>query len=70
MIKTLPRKNSDHKGILVSLSDFNWGPNPFGVFNIWLQEDSLKWTLFTKLSWNGMDDAQSLLRAAKNIIKT
>lgn len=28
-LRAFPRKNSDYRGILVFLSEVNWGPNPF-----------------------------------------
>ncbi|KAK1365257.1 hypothetical protein POM88_040818 [Heracleum sosnowskyi] len=41
-LKVLPRKNSDHRGILLRARQQNWGPKPFRVFNVWLRNPSLK----------------------------
>lgn len=40
-MKATARKNSDHRGIVLSKSSINWEPKPFRVFNFRLKEESL-----------------------------
>lgn len=69
-LKPLPRKNSNHRGLLVSLSDFNWGPKSFRVFNVWIQNDSLKKAINSNLRVEDSADAQSVLRKVRDIIRS
>lgn len=68
--KALPRKNSDHEGLLVSLINYNGGPKPFGVFNMWLQNDSPKKAIYSNLRVEVSADAQSVIRKARDIIRS
>lgn len=40
-MRALPRKNSDHRGVLLYQEEVDWGPKPFRVFNIWFKVESL-----------------------------
>lgn len=71
-IKTLGRKKSDHKPLLLYIESIDWGLKPFKVFNCWLKEASLKSLLgsFLDLNPNALRlDAQSLIRRYKSLIK-
>lgn len=37
-LQALSRKKSDHKALLLSQNQQNWGPVPFKVFNCWLKD--------------------------------
>ncbi|KAK1352859.1 hypothetical protein POM88_052697 [Heracleum sosnowskyi] len=71
VLKSLNRKTSDHKSLLLRLGHANWGPKPFKSFIGWLQEDSLKALL--KVFWDNnkvwSGNLQSLLKKAKEIKK-
>lgn len=69
-LKALPRKNSNHEKLLVFLSDFNWGPKPFKIYNVWFKEESLKQSLESFQSAGiHFPDVQSKLRKIKQLIK-
>lgn len=54
-----------------TLSDFSLGPKPFRVFNVWLQDNSLKAAINSNLRMDDSADVQSVLRkAATNIIRS
>ncbi|KAK1365197.1 hypothetical protein POM88_040758 [Heracleum sosnowskyi] len=41
-LQALNRKSSDHKGLLLTANQLDWGPKPFKAFNHWLEEPVLK----------------------------
>lgn len=70
-VTAVPRRNSDHKGLILQQEELNWGPKPFRIFNIWLKEklliDMIKEKLKDKLQ-NGKD-LQDNLRAVKQVTR-
>ncbi|KAK1403140.1 hypothetical protein POM88_002745 [Heracleum sosnowskyi] len=72
-LKVLPRKNSDHIGILLRARKQNWGPKPFRVFNVWLRNPSLKKELenfFSEPASLPNLNLHQILRNVKHVIKT
>lgn len=69
----LPRKGSDHRGILISAKDLNWGPKPFRFYNTWLKSQSwriyLNHVLEKELSKPGTD-IQQIIRKIKVATKS
>lgn len=67
-----PRKNSDHRGLLLNLEEVNWGPKPFRIFNIWLKDKMLMGMIREELEMNVQigRDLQDFLRAVKQVTKS
>lgn len=38
---SLPRKNSDHKGLILSLSERDWGPKLFRIFKYLVERQEI-----------------------------
>lgn len=68
MLKALRRKNSDHRGILVFLSETNEAKT-FWSFNVWLKEETVKKAFEENLIARNPLDVQLTLRTCKQIIK-
>ncbi|KAK1400743.1 hypothetical protein POM88_000348 [Heracleum sosnowskyi] len=71
-LKVLPRKNSDHRGILLRARKQNWGPKPFRVFNVWLRNPSLKKEIekfFSEPASLSNLNFHQILRNVKHLIK-
>lgn len=70
-LQALPRKNLDHRPILLFQHNVDWGPKPFRVFNIWLKEESLIKKLREEAFNNNSSSAniQTLLRRCKEVIE-
>ncbi|KAK1380090.1 hypothetical protein POM88_026834 [Heracleum sosnowskyi] len=72
-LKVLPRKNSNHRGILLRARHQNWGPKPFRVFNVWLRNPSLNKEIedyFSESASLPNLHLQQKLRNVKHVIKT
>lgn len=67
IIKALPRKNSDHRGLLLSLDRDNWGPKPFKFFNAWLHDKTLLDKVYSIISSTNSQGSCSLQHLLKNI---
>lgn len=70
-LQALPRKNSDHKPLLLYYLYSDWGPKPFRVFNTWLKEISLQKDSKEFLSTSGLrqNNIQQKLRSCKEVIR-
>lgn len=72
LVKSLGRKQSDHKALILSAGEKDWGPKPFKIFNWWLEEDSLKRKInnFWVNRESGQDkDIQLVLKEVKGVMK-
>lgn len=54
-LKGLGRRSSDPSALLLSGKDLNWGPKPYKVFNVWLQDDNLKSLMIS--TWDSMSSS-------------
>lgn len=69
-LKATIKRNSDHRGILLSDSGLNWGPRPFRIFNVWLKEHSLFPLIEKRINegnWKG--NVQAILKNIKEITR-
>ncbi|KAK1383696.1 hypothetical protein POM88_021431 [Heracleum sosnowskyi] len=41
IVEASPRRNYDHKVLVLKQSNNDWGPKPFKFFNVWLKDESL-----------------------------
>lgn len=69
-MKSTAKKNTDHRGIVLTDRNMNWGPRPFRVFNIWLKEEILLKLIqdMTK-EINSKRNVQITLKKIKGLIK-
>lgn len=58
ILRTTNRKRSDHKALLLSQKEKNWGPVPFKVFNSCLRDEGLNLMLDRQLG-NLSEDTES-----------
>lgn len=69
-LKATVNKNSNHRGIVFSDGNMNWGPKPFRVFNTWLKEEGLLKLIEDKSKGgNSKGNIQVTLKKIKSLIK-
>ena len=70
--RLLPRKSSDHRGLLVEVKESIWGPKLFKFFNVWLKNKSWRDCINPLLQKESKEpgvDIQQIFRKIKSITK-
>lgn len=69
-LKATVKKNSDHRGIILTERNMNWRLKPFRIFNIWLKEESLLRLIEDMIKKvNSKSNVQVTLKNIKGFIK-